>query len=126
MPSLLRRKNPGRKDYRRAGEPRKFIDLNDLPISTESTDIKTTVKVAEVYRYEDVRLIRDMVDDGDFVIADLSLIDRDEPLFNNIVGELGRIGKDFGGDAGRLGKSLVIVTPRGVSIEKQKIRSRIL
>lgn len=126
MPSLLRRKTPGRRENRRSGEPRKFIDLNDLPITSETPDIRTTVKVAEVYRYEDVRLIRDMVDDGDFVIADLSLIDRDESLFNNVVGELGRIGKDFGGDAGRLGKALVIVTPKGVAIEKQKIRSRIL
>ncbi len=126
MPSLLRRKAPAKRDNRRAGEPRKFIDLNDLPLSTESKEINTTVKVAEVFRYEDVHLIRDMVDDGDFVIADLSLIDKDDSLFNNIVGELGRIGKDFGGDAGRLGKSLVIVTPKGVAIEKQKIRSRIL
>lgn len=126
MPSLLRRRNPARRESRRAGEPRKFIDLNDLPLSTESKDVKTTVKVAEVYRYEDVRLIRDMVDDGDFVIADLSLIDRDESLFNNVVGELGRIGKEFGGDAGRLGKTLVIVTPKGVAIEKQKVRSKIL
>ena len=126
MPVLIKRKNQAKNETRRPGEPRRFIDLNDLHLSPEGPEVNTTVKVAEVYRYEDVFMIREFVHDGNFVIVDCSKILREEGLFRNVVEELRHLGKESGGDIARLGESLVIVTPKGVAIDKQKVRGSLI
>ncbi|MCL4452028.1 MAG: cell division protein SepF [Candidatus Thermoplasmatota archaeon] len=122
----LGRKKQTKNEIRKPGEPRRFIDLNDLNFSSDASEIKTTVKVAEIYRYEDIFLIREFVNDGSFVIVDCSKIYKEESLFRNVVEELRRLGKDSGGDIARLGESLIIVTPKGVAIDKQKVRGSLI
>ncbi|MGC8514642.1 MAG: cell division protein SepF [Thermoplasmata archaeon] len=122
----LGRKKQLKNEIRKPGEPRRFIDLNDLNFSSDASEIKTTVKVAEIYRYEDIFLIREFISDGSFVIADCSKIYKEESLFRNVVEELRRLGKDSGGDIARLGESLIIVTPKGVGIDKQKVRGSLI
>lgn len=126
MPVRLGRKKQLKNEPRKPGEPRRFIDLNDLNFSSDSPDIRTTVKVAEVYRYEDVFLLREFISEGNFVIVDCSKIYKEESLFRNVVEELRRLGKDTGGDIARLGESLIIVTPKGVGIDKQKVRGSLI
>ncbi|MCL5440117.1 MAG: cell division protein SepF [Thermoplasmataceae archaeon] len=126
MAVRLGRKKQLKNEIRRPGEPRRFIDLNDLNFSSDASEIKTTVKVAEIYRYEDIFLIREFISDGSFVIVDCSKIYKEESLFRNIVEELRRLGKDSGGDIARLGESLIIVTPKGVGIDKQKVRGSLI
>ncbi len=126
MPFTIKRKTQPRRGERKPGEPRRFVDLNDLNLSSDGPDIKSTVKVAEVYRYEDVFMIRDFVHEGDFVIVDCSKIVREESLFRNVVDELRRLGKESGGDIARLGDALVIVTPKGIAIDKQKVRGALI
>lgn len=120
MPALLRRKEAPR-GPQKPREPRRFIDLYNVKISTDIS-LRSTVKVAEIYRYEDILPISDLVLEGNIVILDLNRVSNDESLMKRVTEEIVAISKDHGGDAAALSREMIIVTPRGVAVDRRKIR----
>ena len=102
----------------------KYIDLGDLVFDDEAAlDGETTmVKVAEVFRYEDVSGLTNEVYDGNILIVDYSAMAGDQSGMRRLVEELQMVTRDSGGDVAGIGKNLLMVTPLGIRISRQKVK----
>ena len=122
MPILKRRTvKPGERYNVR--EPRKYIDLNEYDSGVEAKASGPVVRVAEVYRYEDIRRLSDIVYNGDILIIDYSSIANDDLTLRRIISELKSIAKDVNGDVAGIGKNYLIITPNGMRIARKKIKA---
>jgi SepF-like predicted cell division protein (DUF552 family) len=119
--ALLRKKSQSDSD-RGKTEGRKFIDLNSFRFPEEKQGVTTTLKVAEIYRFEDVRRITDQVYGGNIVLLDCSNVSNDEILMRRVIEEVKAIGRDINGDVAGLGKNLIAITPKGIVIDRTRIR----
>ncbi len=119
--ALLRKKSQSDSD-RGKTEGRKFIDLNNFKFPEEKQGVTTTLKVAEIYRFEDVRRITDQVYGGNIVLLDCSNVSNDDILMRRVIEEVKAIGRDVNGDVAGLGKNLIAITPRGIVIDRTRIR----
>jgi len=119
--AILRKKSQQNSD-RGKTEGRKFIDLNNFKFPEEKQGITTTLKVAEIYRFEDVRKITDQIYGGNIVLLDCSNVSNDEILMRRVIEEVKAIGRDVSGDVAGLGKNLIAITPKGIVIDRNRIR----
>ncbi|NPA74565.1 MAG: cell division protein SepF [Euryarchaeota archaeon] len=124
MPILKGRTSKPGEGYRgrRAREPRKYIDLNEYDTGMDAQASGPMIRVAEVYRYEDVRKLSDIVYNGDILLIDYSSIANDDLTLRRIISELKSIAKDVNGDVAGIGKNFLAVTPSGMRISRKKIR----
>lgn len=81
------------------------------------------VKVADLTKIEDLRAYGDYVYKGNMLILDFSSIAEDEVMLRRTTNELKAIVTDVGGDLAGFGKNLLLVTPTGVKVDRQKLRS---
>ncbi|MHB1471234.1 MAG: cell division protein SepF [Thermoplasmataceae archaeon] len=119
--ALLRKKSQSDSD-RGKTEGRKFIDLNNFRFPEEKQGITTTLKVAEIYRFEDIRRITDQIYGGNIVLLDCSNVSNDDILMRRVIEEVKAIGRDVSGDVAGLGKNLIAITPKGIVIDRNRIR----
>jgi SepF-like predicted cell division protein (DUF552 family) len=119
--ALLKKKSQSDSE-RGKTEGRKFIDLNNFRFPEEKQGVTTTLKVAEIYRFEDVRKITDQVYGGNIVLLDCSNVSNDEILMRRVIEEVKAIGRDVNGDVAGLGKNLIAITPKGIVIDRNRIR----
>ncbi len=80
------------------------------------------VKVAELEGFESLRLLSNYVYDGNILILDFTAIANDDLALRRIITELKRLVDDVGGDLAGISKTLLLVTPKNVSIDRHKIR----
>ncbi|GGM70523.1 hypothetical protein GCM10007108_05700 [Thermogymnomonas acidicola] len=120
MPLFRRR---GQEESQR--EPRRFIDLNDVKVEDEEERPVSYVRVAEVRRTDDLGRVRDLVHSGNIVIVDCTLVSSDEVVLKRIMDEMRIISRDANGDVAGLSKSLFVLTPQGIKIDRNKIRSQV-
>ncbi len=119
--SIFSKKKSRQKSSKKGGA-RKFIDLYDVKLNTyDSSAVKGSVKVAEIYSYEDMLPISDLIYSGNIIILDCSRIENDDSLMRRINGEALAIAKDQGGDVAAF-KNMIILTPKGMVIDRNKIR----
>jgi SepF-like predicted cell division protein (DUF552 family) len=102
-------------------EPRKYIDLNEYQFSDEP-GAGTSVKIGELAKFEEIPQFNDVVLNGDVLILDYGAVQSDELQLRRIVSELKRSASDNGGDVVALGNKYIIVTPRGMKIDRNKLR----
>ena len=119
--ALLKKKSQSDSE-RGKTEGRKFIDLNNFRFPEEKQGVTTTLKVAEIYRFEDVRRITDQVYGGNIVLLDCSNVSNDDILMRRVIEEVKAIGRDVNGDVAGLGKNLIAITPKGIVIDRNRIR----
>ncbi len=119
---ILKRKSVKPGERYATKEPRKYIDLNEFDTGMESMASGPVVRVAEVYRYEDVRKLSDIVYNGDILMIDYSSIANDDLTLRRIISELKNIARDVNGDVAGVGKNLLVVTPTGMKISRKKIK----
>ena len=107
------------------GEPEKYIDLGEMYSGGEDIGgfpAKMNVKVAELYRYEDLGDLTSHVYDGNILLLDFTPIAKDTLALRRITNELRAVSRDVGGDLAGVSKNLLIVTPEGVKIDRTKIK----
>jgi len=121
MPILKRKLSKTGESYR-IKEPRRYIDLNEYDTGMEAQATGPVVRVAEVYRYEDVRKLSDIVYNGDILMIDYSSIANDDLTLRRIISELKSIAKDVNGDVAGIGRNFIIVTPTGIKVSRKKIK----
>ena len=118
-------KKPFSKRHREAVvESDKYIDLGDLVFDEEAAlegDV-SLVKVAEIYRYEDISSLTNEVYDGNILIIDYSAMAGDQIALRRVIEELQMISKDTGGDVAGVGKNMLMITPLGIKIHRDKIK----
>ncbi|AKA48544.1 hypothetical protein IX51_04895 [uncultured archaeon] len=121
MAPLLKKKNP-EGDRGKERPERKFIDLADFKLPDVPDVERKHLKVAEIQRFEDLMRISDFVYNGDILILDCTPVAGDELQMRRIIQEVRTIGKDVDGDVAGITKNLIAITPRGMAIDRNRIR----
>ncbi len=101
-----------------------YIDLGEWvekegPI--EKVKHKMQVRVADIYRFEDIGHLTGHIYNGELLIIDYSSVS-DEITLQRITRELAQLTKEVGGDVVDIGRKYIIATPAGVKIAREKIR----
>lgn len=104
------------------GEARKFIDLAEIKMPIEPPNSEILIKIADVYKYEDIRKISEHVYNGNILLIDCSSVAGDDLIFRRVIDEMKSVSNDVGGDVAGLGKNLFVITPHGVAVDRNKIR----
>lgn len=120
--AILKKKDFGRGDSSPV-ETSEFIDLTQMSAETESSvGARTLIKVAEIYRYEDLNKLTSHVFNGHILVLDYTALSGDQLSMKRITNELKLVAKDVGGDVAGLGKNYFIITPSGVKVDRNKIK----
>lgn len=124
-PTIFGKKRPVRppiEPKKTENEPKRFIDLNNYDFGEDTHSSGPTIRIAEVYRYEDISPLTNYVFNGDILIIDYTSIANDELTLRRIINELKRVAKDVNGDVAGVGRNFLLVTPSGIKISRKKIR----
>ncbi len=111
------------KDEVQAVETDQYIDLGkihfeeDNPLSGQGM-----IKVAEVYRYEDVSSITQPVYNGNILLVDYSAVANDSLTLKRITTELKAVARDTNGDVAAIGKNFIVVAPNGIKIDRHRLK----
>ncbi len=103
-----------------------YIDLGELNFENEGGALgepaEHFVKVAEVYRYEDIADMTTHVYNGNILLIDYTSLASDELALKRITAELKSAVRDCGGDVAVVGKNVLMATPAGIKIDRAKIK----
>lgn len=109
-----------------AAEADTYIDLGELSFEGEGgglgEPVEHLVKVAEIYRYEDVNDLATHVYNGNILVLDYTSVSSDELALKRITAELKSAVRDCGGDVAVVGKNTLMATPAGIKIDRAKIK----
>lgn len=98
------------------------IDLTEWSGGEGQVDADTAVRVAELNRYEDLRGFTSHVYEGDVLILDIGPIQDNDLILKRVTNDLKETAQDVGGDVAGIGKTLLMLTPRGVKVARKKLR----
>ncbi|HEV8595165.1 MAG TPA: cell division protein SepF [Thermoplasmata archaeon] len=107
-----------------AAESDAYIDLGELTFEDEQPlgqAAQHWVRVAEVYRYEDLGDLSTHVYNGDMLLIDYTALANDELALKRVTADLKNVARDTGGDVAAVGKNWLLATPAGVKIDRNKI-----
>jgi uncharacterized protein len=112
------------KQVQRQSSGADYIDLEEYTAGTEMFDATAsmTVRVAEILKYDDLRDFANYVYQGNMLLLDFSAIAGDEIILRRVTGDLKKLVADINGDIAGLGKTMLIVAPTGVKIDRHKQR----
>ena len=101
-----------------------FVDLGEynVEVKHEEAAAGTLIKVAELARFEDVADLAQEVYGGHVLILDIKPVANDEFQLKRVTAELKKVAQDVGGDVAGIGEGLIAITPRGIRVDRQKIR----
>jgi len=103
-------------------ETESYIDLSEMKFDEDTSDASMLVKVGEIYRYEDLSALTANVYNGNILLLDITSISNDDLTLKRVTGDLRNVARDTGGDVAGVGKNLLMVTPSGIRIDRNKIR----
>jgi SepF-like predicted cell division protein (DUF552 family) len=101
-----------------------YIDLEEAAQGSEFFDATASmmVRVAEIQKYDDLREYANWVYQGNLLLLDFSPIAQDEIVLRRVTGDLKKLVQDINGDIAGLGKTMLIIAPTGVRIDRHKVR----
>jgi SepF-like predicted cell division protein (DUF552 family) len=101
-----------------------FLDLGAMGYEAEMglAGAKSVVRLAEILRFDDLHEATKLVYQGDAVFVDYTSIANDQVAVRRMSVDLKNIAKDVGGDVCGVAKNLLLITPSGVRIDRQKIK----
>ncbi len=103
-------------------ETDQYIDLGALHFEDEAGAGKGSIKIAEIYRYEDVNMVTQQVYSGSIVLVDYSQLANDTVTLKRLTAELKAVARDVNGDVAAIGHDIIVVAPNGIKIDRQKIK----
>jgi SepF-like predicted cell division protein (DUF552 family) len=119
---LLKKSNRKGKDEVTPVETDQYIDLGALYIQDEGSMSGCSVKIAEIYRYEDVAKVSQPVYNGDIVLIDYTNMANDTNDLKRVTNELKNVARDTNGDVAAIGNNLIVVTPSGIRVDRHKMK----
>ena len=105
-----------------------YIDLGELTFEEESPlgqAAQHWVRVAEIYRYEDLGDLATHVYNGDMLLIDYTSLANDELALKRITADLKNVARDTGGDVAAVRKNWILATPAGMKIDRNKIKGNL-
>lgn len=104
-------------------ESDQYIDLGLLNFDEENPlGGKGMIKIAEIYRYEDLNQVVQPAYSGNIVLIDYSSVANDQITLKRITNELKAVARDTNGDVAAIGHNLIVVAPNGIKIDRHKIK----
>ena len=123
MTSILKKKPFKRLREDTVVDADKYIDLGELVFEDEEFgEDKASVKIAELYRYEDLTDLTKLVYSGHPMILDFTSIANDQLALKRITNELKAVTRDINGDVVGIGHNMLIITPAGMKVDRNKIK----
>ena len=123
MSSILKKKPFKRLREDTVVDADKYIDLGELVFEDEMLEeASTTVKIAELHRYEDLNDLTKLVYGGHPLILDFTSIANDQLALKRVTNELKAVARDISGDVVGIGRNLLFVTPTGMRVDRNKIK----
>lgn len=119
------RKGIMRKHSGDALEEGSFLDLGAMHFEDEAfalSGAKSTVRVAEIFRFEDLHQLTKFVYNGDILLLDYTSIANDQVAMKRLSTELANISRDTRGDVAGIAKNILAIVPGGMRIDRNKIR----
>ncbi len=104
---------------------RNYIDLGALKIREPSGGGKEggpTIKFADIEGYRQIPELSNLVYEGSILILDFTPIANDDLELKRAITELKRVVEDISGDIAGIGQNLLVIAPKGMNIDKKKIR----
>jgi len=116
-----------KRSFTTKGRTINYIDLEEYIEKTpeEEKTAERFVKVGEITKYEDLKKIKDYIYAGNLMLIDFSPLADEEVTLKRITDELKKVAEDVNGDIAGIGNNLMIVTPKGVKIDRRKIRGSV-
>ena len=105
--------------------PEKYIDLGKYEGGGLLEERGTTVKMAELKSFADIRGLTSMMYHGHIMLLDITPLANDELEIKRITSELNRVVEDINGDLCGVNRNLLLVTPRGIKIDRERIKSSV-
>ena len=101
-----------------------YVDLEHYSTTNPEQPVAAIMKVGigEIQNYDDLKALSDYVCGGNVLILDFSPISQEEVILKRITNELKQITNDINGDIAGIGNNLMIIAPKGVKIDRRKIR----
>ncbi len=97
------------------------IDLRQYEDEVVPQEVNKQVHIAELTGQEGVMDVKDLIYDGDIVVADVSAFKDNERKLQNVMEEFRMVTEEVDGDIVQKGDDQLLITPRGVGISREKI-----
>ena len=102
-------------------------EYEELDLSEYEAEISEAagvyIRVAEVTGLNEGPEIKREIYDGNIVVADITFIKHDKLTLDRVLKDLRQLAEDVKGDIVGLGEDYVIITPTGIKVDRNKIRS---
>lgn len=98
------------------------LNLSEYEEKLQDETAGTFVRIAELSGLEVLQQLKKQIYDGNIVIIDVVPSKHDKLLFDRVVKSLKQVVHDVNGDIAMLKQDQVIATPRGVRIDRQKLK----
>ncbi len=90
----------------------------------EDEGVRMYVKTAELTGLYDLPDLKKEVYSGNILLLDISLAKKDKVLVEKTIKDLKMVASDISGDIAGIADDMVIVTPTGIKIERQKLSGK--
>lgn len=98
------------------------LDLSEYEDGFQGETANTYIKIAELSGLEMMPELKKQVYDGNILMIDVSPAKKDKMVFDRAIKDLKAVVNDVHGDIAMIKEDQVIVTPRGMRIDRQKLK----
>ncbi len=102
--------------------PRRFVDLNKLKMPEPDTGASSIVKVADINDHQDVFMLMNYISSGSILLVNCESISSNEIELKKVWNSLKEAAEDYSGDIAALSKEFIILTPKGITIDRKRLR----
>jgi SepF-like predicted cell division protein (DUF552 family) len=106
---------------RRTANEYEELDLEQYEEEDVKPEVRRHVHIAELRGQEGVMDVKDLVYDGDIVLADVSHFSSNDKRFESLMEEFRQVADEVGGDIVQKGDDQVIITPGSIAVSREKI-----
>jgi len=100
----------------------KEIMLDEYEDDLKDEPANSYIKIAELSGLEMMPELKKQIYDGNILMIDVSPAKKDKMVFDRAIKELKQVVNDVHGDVAMIKEDQVIVTPRGIRIDRQKLK----
>ncbi len=100
----------------------KELDLSEFEEGFSDEPTNAFIKIAELSKLDLMPELRKQIFDGNIVMIDVSVIKHDKLNLDRAIKDLKQVASDVHGDIAMIKDDQVVVTPRGIRIDRKKLK----
>ncbi len=110
------------KKARSEAEEYQELDLSEFEEGFKDEPTNMFIRVAELSALDTLPQLKKQIYENNVLIIDISSSKHDKLLFDRAIKDLKQVVSDVHGDIAMIKEDQIIVTPRGVRIDRQKLK----